>query len=86
MYKDDLGYRVMFQRKYVCGYSRKKLAKLTGIDIEDIRMIENGSLKNPQPQLILNIAGALGLSKRKQRMNFYIIWIGEQLTIKVFFF
>ena len=60
MYKDDLGYRVMFQRKYVCGYSRKKLAKLTGIDIEDIRMIENGSLKNPKPQLILNIAGALG--------------------------
>lgn len=59
MYREDMGYRIMLQRKYVCGYSQRKLAKLVGEDIETIRMLENGELLNPQPQLILRIADVL---------------------------
>ena len=59
MYKEDMGYKIMFQRKYVCGYSQRKLARLVGEDIETIRMLEDGRLKNPQPQLILRIANVL---------------------------
>ncbi len=59
MYKEDFGYRIMIQRKYVCGYSQKKLAKLVNEDIETIRMLEDGRIKNPQPQLILRIADVL---------------------------
>ena len=59
MYKEDIGYRIMLQRKYICGYSQRKLAKLVGEDIETIRMLESGELLNPKPQLILRIADAL---------------------------
>ncbi len=59
MYKEDMGYKIMLQRKYICGYSQRKLAKLVGEDIETIRMIEDGRIRNPQPQLILRIAEVL---------------------------
>lgn len=59
MYKEDMGYRIMLQRKYVCGYSQRRLAKLVGEDVETIRMIEHGELLNPQPNLILRIADVL---------------------------
>lgn len=59
MYKDDMGYRIMLQRKYVCGYSQRRLAKLVGEDVETIRMLEHGELLNPQPDLILRIADVL---------------------------
>lgn len=59
MYKEDMGYRIMLQRKYVCGYSQRRLAKLVGEDVETIRMLEHGELLNPQPQLILRIADVL---------------------------
>ena len=59
MYKEDMGYKIMILRKYICGYSQRKLAKIVGEDIEIIRMLEKGQLKNPQPQLILRIADAL---------------------------
>ena len=59
MYKEDMGNRIMIQRKYVCGYSQRRLAKLVNEDIETIRMIEDGRIKNPQPQLILRIADVL---------------------------
>lgn len=59
MYKEDMGYKIMIERKYVCGYSQRRLAKMVGEDIETIRMLEDGRLKNPQPQLILRIAECL---------------------------
>lgn len=59
MYREDMGYRIMLQRKYVCGYSQRRLAKLVGEDVETIRMIEHGELLNPQPSLILRIADVL---------------------------
>ena len=59
MYKEDMGYRIMIERKYVCGYSQRRLAKLVGEDIETIRMLEDGRLRNPQPDLILRIAEVL---------------------------
>ena len=34
MYKEDMGYRIMYLRKYVCGYSQRRLAKLVNEDIE----------------------------------------------------
>lgn len=54
-----MGYRIMIQRKYICGYSQRRLAKLVGEDIETIRMLEDGRFRNPQPQLILRIADVL---------------------------
>lgn len=59
MYRDDMGYRIMLQRKYVCGYSQRRLAKLVGEDVETIRTLEHGELLNPQPDLILRIADVL---------------------------
>ena len=59
MYKKDMGKRIKYLRKNVCGYSQRRLAKLVNEDVETIRMIENGQIKNPQPQLILRIAEAL---------------------------
>lgn len=56
MYKEDMGYRIKNLRKYVCGYSQRKLARLVNEDVETIRMLEDGRLKNPRPQLILRIA------------------------------
>ena len=54
-----MGKRIKYLRKNVCGYSQRRLAKLVNEDVETIRMIENGQIKNPQPQLILRIAEAL---------------------------
>lgn len=59
MYRNDMGRKIRYLRKYHCGYSQRRLAKLVGTDVETIRMLEDGSLKNPQPQLILNIADVL---------------------------
>ena len=59
MYREDMGRKIRYLRKYHCGYSQRRLAKLVGTDIDNIRMLEDGSLKNPQPQLILNIADVL---------------------------
>ena len=59
MYRNDMGRKIRYLRKYHCGYSQRRLAKLVGMDVETIRMLEDGSLKNPQPQLILNIADVL---------------------------
>ncbi|MDO5569821.1 MAG: helix-turn-helix transcriptional regulator [bacterium] len=59
MYKKDMGFRIKILRRDVCGYSQRRLAKLVGEDIETIRMIEDGRIKNPQPQLILRIAEIL---------------------------
>ena len=28
MYKEDMGYNIMILRKYICGYSQRKLAKM----------------------------------------------------------
>lgn len=56
MYKRDMGYKIMLMRKYEFGYSQRRLAKMLGEDIETIRMIEDGRIMNPQPQLILRIA------------------------------
>ncbi len=70
MYKEDLGDRIKFQRKNVCGYSRRKLAKLVNEDLETIMMLENGELKNPQPQLILKIADVLD--------SFYMNFVNEE--------
>lgn len=59
MYREDMGYKIMLQRKYICGYSQRRLAKMVGEDIETIRMIEDGRIRNPQPRLILRIADVL---------------------------
>lgn len=59
MYKEDMGLKIKYLRKNVCGYSQRKLAKLVNEDIETIKMIESGELKNPDPKLILRIAEML---------------------------
>lgn len=59
MYKDDMGIKIKHIRRDIFGYSRTKLAKLVNEDRETIVMLENGLLKNPQPQLILRIADVL---------------------------
>ncbi|MDO5569790.1 MAG: helix-turn-helix transcriptional regulator [bacterium] len=59
MYKEDMGFRIKVLRKYICGYSQRRLSKMVGEDIETIRMLEDGRFKNPQPQLILRIADVL---------------------------
>lgn len=78
MYKDDMGKRIKFLRKYYCGYSQKRLAKIVGEDIETIRMIEDGRLKNPQPQLILKIAGALD--------SFYMEFVNKEYEDEFLYF
>ena len=50
MYKEDMGYRIKYLRKYVCGYSQRRLAKLVEEDIETIKML---------PSLILRISDVL---------------------------
>lgn len=59
MYKKNMGKRIKCLRKYVCGYSQRQLARLVNEDVETIRMIESGEIRNPQPQLILRIATVL---------------------------
>lgn len=70
MYKEDMGYRIMMQRKYIRGYSQRRLAKMVNEDIETIRMLEDGRLKNPQPQLILRIADVLD--------SFYMEYVNKE--------
>lgn len=69
MYKEDMGYRIKYLRKYVCGYSQRRLAKLVEEDIETIRMLEDGRIKNPQPSLILRISDVLD--------SFYMYFVKE---------
>ena len=78
MYKEDMGYRIMIQRKYVCGYSQRKLAKLVNEDIETIRMLEDGRIKNPQPQLILRIADVLD--------SFYMEFVNKEYEDEFLYF
>ena len=78
MYKEDMGYKIMIQRKYIRGYSQRRLAKLVGEDIETIRMIEDGRFKNPQPQLILRIAEALD--------SFYMEYVNKDYEEEFLYF
>lgn len=78
MYKEDMGYRIMIQRKYVCGYSQRKLAKLVDEDIETIRMLEDGRIRNPQPQLILRIADVLD--------SFYMEFVNKEYEDEFLYF
>ena len=59
MYRDDMGKRILYIRKNVCGYSRRKLANLVKEDMETIELLELGILTNPDPNLILRIADVL---------------------------
>lgn len=59
MYRENLGLKIMRLRKYSRGYSQRYLAHLVGVDVETIRMIEDGSMPNPPAQLILRIAEEL---------------------------
>lgn len=70
MYKSDMGYKIKNLRKNVFGYSQRKLAKLVNEDIETIRMLEAGILKNPKPQLVLRIADVLD--------SFYMNFVKEE--------
>lgn len=75
VYKEDMGYRIKYLRKYVCGYSQRRLAKLVEEDIETIRMLEDGRIKNPQPSLILRISDVLDsficiLLRKSMKMSF----------------
>lgn len=78
MYKNDMGYRIMIQRKYVCGYSQRKLAKLVNEDIETIRMLEDGRMLNPQPQLILRVADVLD--------SFYMEFVNKEYEDEFLYF
>ena len=78
MYKEDMGNRIMIQRKYVCGYSQRRLAKLVNEDVETIRMIEDGRIKNPQPQLILRIADVLD--------SFYMEFVNKEYEDEFLYF
>ena len=70
MYKDDMGERILYLRKNVCGYSRRKLAKLVNEDAETIELLELGILKYPDPTLILRIADVLD--------SFYMNFVKEE--------
>ena len=59
MYRDDMGKRILYIRKNVCGYSRRKLANLVKEDMETIELLELGILTYPDPNLILRIADVL---------------------------
>lgn len=78
MYREDMGYRIMLQRKYVCGYSQRRLAKLVGEDVETIRMLEHGELLNPQPDLILRIADVLD--------SFYMEYVKKEYEDEFLYF
>lgn len=78
MYKEDIGRRIKYLRKYVCGYSQRKLAELINEDVEIIKMLEEGNLKNPQPQVILKIAAALD--------SFYIEFINPEYENEFLYF
>lgn len=78
MYKRSMGKRIKYLRKYVFGYSQRKLAKLIGEDVETIKMLEDGSLKNPQPQVILKIAYVLD--------SFYMEFINPEYEDEFLYF
>lgn len=78
MYKEDIGYRIMYLRKYVCGYSQRRLAKLVNEDIETIRMLEDGRIKNPQPSLILRISDVLD--------SFYMHFVNKEYEDEFLYF
>ena len=78
MYKEDMGYRIMYLRKYVCGYSQRRLAKLVNEDIETIRMLEDGRIKNPQPSLILRISDVLD--------SFYMHFVNKEYEEEFLYF
>lgn len=78
MYKEDMGYRIMCLRKYICGYSQRRLAKMVGEDIETIRMLEHGELRNPSPQLILRIAEMLD--------SFYMEFVNKEYEDEFLYF
>jgi DNA-binding XRE family transcriptional regulator len=78
VYKEDMGYRIKYLRKYVCGYSQRRLAKLVEEDIETIRMLEDGRIKNPQPSLILRISDVLD--------SFYMYFVKEEYEDEFLYF
>ena len=78
MYKEDMGEKIRYLRKYVCGYSQRRLAKLVGEDVETIKMLEDGREKNPQPELILKIAGVLD--------SFYMEFVNEEYEDEFLYF
>ena len=78
MYKEDMGYNIMILRKYICGYSQRKLAKMVGEDIETIRMLEDGRIKNPQPSLILRISEVLD--------SFYMNFVNKEYEDEFLYF
>ena len=78
VYKEDMGYRIMYLRKYVCGYSQRRLAKLVNEDIETIRMLEDGRIKNPQPSLILRISDVLD--------SFYMHFVNKEYEDEFLYF
>ena len=57
-WKKDLGKRLKNERKS-WGMSRRRLAKLSHVDIEVIEEIENGIIKDPDLFDMLNICEAL---------------------------
>lgn len=78
VYKEDMGYRIKYLRKYVCGYTQRRLAKLVEEDIETIRMLEDGRIKNPQPSLILRISDVLD--------SFYMYFVKEEYEDEFLYF
>lgn len=78
MYKEDMGYNIMILRKYIRGYSQRKLAKMVGEDIETIRMLEDGRIKNPQPSLILRISEVLD--------SFYMNFVNKEYEDEFLYF
>lgn len=78
VYKEDMGYRIKYLRKYVCGYSQRRLAKLVEEDIETIKMLEDGRIKNPQPSLILRISDVLD--------SFYMYFVKEEYEDEFLYF
>lgn len=70
MYRDDMGIKIKNLRKNYYGISQRRLAKMLNEDLETIRMIEDGRIKNPQPQLILRIADLLD--------SFYMDFVKEE--------
>lgn len=57
----DIGNVVKMNRE-LCGYSRKKLAELSGISDSELMKIENGERKNPSWKNLCEIAKALNIS------------------------
>ncbi len=53
---------VIKENRELCGYSRKKLADLSGISDSELMKIENGERKNPSWKNLCKIAKALEIS------------------------